>query len=113
MVRVPLMLASLALVAACATTPPRADGRGPGNTLDARMQGNFNYRCANGETIEVRFAADAGVAVLIRGTERTELQRKPTSSGFIYQNGQTMIMGKDQRIDMVVPGAGQVQCTLI
>lgn len=93
-------------LAAC-ETPQR-----PGNTLDARMQGQFFYRCTNGDRVEVRFAADAGVAVLIRGDERLEMQRKPTASGFVYQSGQTMMMGNNNQLEINAPGLPPLQCRM-
>lgn len=101
----PLLLA----LAACATAPDR-----PSNSLEARMEGRFDYRCQNGERIEVRFAANAGVAALIRadGT-RHELQRQETSAGFVYQQGDVQISGNDRLLTLVAPDVGTVSCQMI
>ncbi len=91
-------------LAAC-ETPQR-----PSNTMDARMEGQFFYRCANGERVEMRFTPTAGVAVLIRGDSRTELQRMPTASGFVYQSGETQVMGNAHSLEINTPGQPPLQC---
>lgn len=99
--------ALLPLAVAACQTPHR-----PGNTLDARMDGQFFYSCTNGDRVEMRVAAEAGVAVLIRGEERLEMQRKPTASGFIYQSGQTMMLGNNNQLEINAPGLPTLQCRM-
>lgn len=99
-----MMAGSLVLLAACSTTERT------GNSLDARMTGTFDYLCGS-QPIQVRFDNDREVAVLMMGGQQTELGRKPTSRGFIYQDGSTQISGGNQRLQISGP-MGQLDCVM-
>lgn len=60
------------------------------------------WDCDNGETIELRFFPDQGIAVLVRGGQNTELQQERVASGIKYSNGQTTITGKADEIKLNV-----------
>lgn len=50
-------------------------------------QTTVQYKCENGELVEVRFFPDQGVGVLVRDGKTMELQQQPAASGFLYRNG--------------------------
>jgi membrane-bound inhibitor of C-type lysozyme len=66
--------------------------------LPVTNESRGTWACDNGETIELRFFPDQGVAVLVRGGQNTELQQEPVASGIKYSNGQTTIQGKGDEI---------------
>ena len=99
-----LMAGSLVLLAACSTTETT------GNSLDARMTGTFDYLCA-GQPVQVHFQNNRETAVLVMNGTQTELGRKPTSRGFIYQDGTTQISGNNQRMQIHGP-MGQIDCVM-
>jgi hypothetical protein len=101
----------LAALAAC-STPQQNPRMQPDQELDRPKQGSFFYNCENGDRVEVRFAPEAGVAVLIRGGERKELQQQRMTVGFMYSAGGTSIDGRGDRMQMTIPGFSSVQCQL-
>jgi hypothetical protein len=60
------------------------------------------WACDNGETIELRFFPDQGIAVLVRGGQNTELQWESVASGIKFSNGQTTIAGTVDEIKLNV-----------
>ncbi len=68
------------------------------------------WACDNGETIELRFFPDQGIAVLVRGGQNTELQRETVASGIKYSNGQTIITGKGDEIKLNVGMMATATC---
>ncbi|MFN7400424.1 MAG: MliC family protein [Sandaracinobacter sp.] len=78
--------------------------------LPVTPQTRTSFACDNGETVEVRFFPDQGVAVLVRGGQNTELQSEPVASGFKYSNGQTTIAGKGDEIKLNVGMMATATC---
>ncbi len=78
--------------------------------IPATKQSRANYVCDNGETIEVRFFPDQGIAVLVRGGQNAELHPEPADSGFRYSNGQTTIAGKGNELQLNVGMMATAQC---
>lgn len=78
--------------------------------LPVTKQTRASFRCDNGETIEVRFFPDQGVAVLVRGGQNIELHREPTASGFQYSNGKTRIRGKGNDLLLDVGTTATTAC---
>ena len=74
-------------------------------------QSRTTFACDNGETVEVRFFPDQGIAVLVRGVQNVELQQKPTADGFEYSNGQTTIRGKGNELTLNVGMMATAKCT--
>lgn len=73
-------------------------------------QSRGTWTCDNGETIELRFFPDQGVAVLVRGGQNTELQQERVASGIKYSNGQTTISGKGDEIRLNVGMMATATC---
>jgi membrane-bound inhibitor of C-type lysozyme len=78
--------------------------------VPATAQTRTSFSCDNGETVEVRFFPDQGVAVLVRGGQNTELQSEPVASGFKYTNGQTTVAGKGDEITLNVGMMATAKC---
>ena len=104
-----LMAGSFLLLAAC-STPQTSGPQTAGNSLDARMTGTFDYLCGS-QPIQIRFDNDRKVAVLMMNGQQTELTRKATRTGFIYQDATTQISGNDQRLQIHGP-MGQLDCVM-
>jgi membrane-bound inhibitor of C-type lysozyme len=83
-----MAVAALAL-SACANTPS------PAAADDVRR---VQYRCDNGETVEVHYVVDRGRATLRRGGRSLELQQHPAASGFYYVNGPHALRGKGDEL---------------
>jgi len=79
--------------------------------LPVTAQTRTTFACDNGETVEVRFFPEQGVAVLVRGGQNTELQSEPVASGFKYASGQTTIRGKGNDIELNVGMMATAKCT--
>lgn len=79
--------------------------------VPATPQTRTSFSCDNGETIEVRFFPEQGIAVLVRGGQNTELQGEPVASGFQYSNGQTTIRGKGNELTLNVGMMATATCT--
>lgn len=79
--------------------------------VPATPQTRTSFACDNGETVEVRFFPEQGIAVLVRGGQNTELQGEPVASGFKYSNGQTTITGKGDAIELNVGMMATAKCT--
>lgn len=79
--------------------------------LPATPQTRTSFTCDNGETVEVRFFPEQGIAVLVRGGENTELNGEPVASGFKYTNGQTTIQGKGNELTLNVGMMATAKCT--
>ncbi|MCG2842841.1 MliC family protein [Sandaracinobacter sp. RS1-74] len=73
-------------------------------------QSRTGFACDNGETIEVRFFPDQGIAVLVRGGQNVELNGEPVASGFHYTNGQTAIRGKGDELELTVGMMAPTKC---
>ncbi len=96
------------------TTPAqRAEAEAAAATagMPATPQTRTSFSCDNGETVEVRFFPEQGIAVLVRGGQNTELQGEPVASGFKYSNGQTTIQGKGDTLDLNVGMMATAKCT--
>jgi membrane-bound inhibitor of C-type lysozyme len=78
--------------------------------LPVTPQTRGTFACDNGETVEVRFFPEQGIAVLVRGGQNTELQGEPVASGFKYSNGQTTIRGKGDEFDLNVGMMATTKC---
>lgn len=78
--------------------------------LPVTPQTRTSFACDNGETVEVRFFPEQGVAVLVRGGQNTELQSEQVGSGFKYSNGQTTIRGKGNEFDLNVGMMATTKC---
>ena len=78
--------------------------------LPVTKQSRTRFSCDNGETIEVRFFPDQGIAVLVRGGENVELNREPVDEGFKYTNGQTSITGDKSTINLQVGMMAATAC---
>jgi membrane-bound inhibitor of C-type lysozyme len=78
--------------------------------LPATPQTRTSFACDNGETVEVRFFPEQGVAVLVRGGQNTELQSESVASGFKYSNGQTTIAGKGDELTLNVGMMATAKC---
>jgi membrane-bound inhibitor of C-type lysozyme len=93
----PAQRAETAAAAGAAGLPVASESRGA-------------WACDNGETIELRFFPDQGVAVLVRGGQNTELQQEQVASGIKYTNGQTTITGKGDEIQLNVGMMATATC---
>lgn len=82
-----------ALLTACAAPAPQGEPTG-----ERRVQ----YRCSQGETVEVRYFPLQGVAVLVRQGKPMELQQQPVASGFLYSSGPHAVRGKGDDIQIEV-----------
>lgn len=71
------------------------------------------FRCDDGQAIEVRFAARAGVAALARGGRTTELQQQPSGSGFRYEGAGVTLTGKGDTLMLAVGQAAPVRCRAV
>lgn len=100
------MAGGLVLLAACSTSQTA----GSGNTLDARMMGEFNYVCAAGVPATVVFGGTEPTAELRFQDQVRVLQRKPTRSGWIYSDGSTQIMGNGDQMQIATPDIGILNC---
>jgi membrane-bound inhibitor of C-type lysozyme len=96
------------------TTPaPQAeiDAAAAAAGMPATPQTRTSFACDNGETVEVRFFPEQGIAVLVRGGQNTELQGEQVASGFKYSNGQTTIRGQGDTFDLNVGMMATAKCT--
>ncbi|WP_448585187.1 hypothetical protein [Thermaurantiacus sp.] len=91
--------------------PPPPGAEPPGFTGDTANQSRLTAACANGETIELRFFPDVGVAVLVRGGGTTELQFEPGSSGLRYTAPDLVVTGKGRSYTIAEAGAPELVCT--
>ena len=78
--------------------------------VPATKQSRTTFDCDNGETIEVRFFPDQGIAVLVRGGQNVELNQEVMGSGFKYSNGQTTIQGKGNDLTLNVGMMATANC---
>jgi membrane-bound inhibitor of C-type lysozyme len=78
--------------------------------LPVTNESRGTWACDNGETIELRFFPDQGIAVLVRGGQNTELQQEKVASGIKYSNGQTTITGKGDEIKLNVGMMATATC---
>ncbi len=78
--------------------------------LPVTNESRGTWDCDNGETIELRFFPDQGIAVLVRGGENTELQQERVASGIKYSNGTTTIQGKGDEIILNVGMMATTKC---
>jgi hypothetical protein len=85
--------------------------RPPGWTGDGSTASRLSATCANGETIELRFFPDVGVAVLIRRGVNTELQFEPGPSGLRYTAPDTVVTGSGRSYTVAEAGEAEVTCT--
>lgn len=69
------------------------------------------YRCANGETVAVRYFPAHGIARLIRHGQSLDLQQKPSGSGFLYTNGPNTIRGKGDALTLEIGRMAPMSCT--
>lgn len=69
-----------------------------------------DFRCANGETVQLRFFPQQGVAVLVRGGSMVELQQQPAASGFVYANGPTTVRGKGDDLILEIGRMVPIRC---
>jgi membrane-bound inhibitor of C-type lysozyme len=67
--------------------------------------------CDTGETVELRFFPDVGVAVLVRDGATTELQAMPSGSGFRYEGNGLTVTGKGSEIRIDGAGTEPLVCT--
>lgn len=79
--------------------------------LPATRQTRTTFKCDNGETIEVHFFPDQGVAVLVRGGQNVELRHEPAASGLRYGNGQTTLLGKGNELMLNVGTMATATCS--
>jgi membrane-bound inhibitor of C-type lysozyme len=70
--------------------------------LPVTRQQRGTWACDNGETIELRFFPDQGIAVLVRGGQNVELQQESVPTGFKFSNGQTSITGNGDAVTLNV-----------
>ena len=73
-------------------------------------QTRVQFRCANGEDVEMRFFPEQGVAVLVRAGETLELQQQPSASGFIYGGGPVTVRGKGSELRIEVGRMVPILC---
>jgi membrane-bound inhibitor of C-type lysozyme len=78
--------------------------------LPVTNESRGEWACDNGETIELRFFPDQGIAVLVRGGQNIELQQERVASGIKYSNGQTTIRGKGDEIELTVGMMATTMC---
>ena len=96
------LVAALAVgLAACQTASESAL-----STPQKRVQ----FRCANGEDVEMRFFPEQGVAVLVRAGETLELQQQPSASGFIYGGGTVTVRGKGSELRIEIGRMVPIRC---
>lgn len=70
----------------------------------------MQFKCSNGEQIEVRFFPAQGVGVLVRGGNAIELQQMPSASGYVYSNGPNTVRGKGNELTVEVGRMVPIQC---
>lgn len=58
----------------------------------------------------MRFFAQQGIGVLVRGGEALELQQQPSASGFIYGNGPVTVRGKGSELIIEVGRMAPIRC---
>ena len=98
------LLAGATVLAACST--PSTPSVRPAEVF------TVNYRCANQETVTIRFFDQQGPAVLVRGGQNTELNRV-SNTPLTYQGGQTTVvadagrMGINLTVGMMAPTSCQ------
>jgi hypothetical protein len=97
-----LGLAAAVGLVACAT--PSAP-----NTRQARMTGQFDYLCGT-EPATLTFDNAAGTATLQFRGEASVMGRQPTSSGWLYQNPTTTVLG-NERVMQISGPMGTINCT--
>lgn len=68
------------------------------------------FKCSNGEQIEMRFFPARGVGVLVRGGNAIELQQMPSASGFVYSNGPNTVRGKGNELTVEIGRMVPIQC---
>ena len=68
------------------------------------------FTCTNGESLNVRFFTEKGVAVLVRNEKPIELKQQPSGSGFIYSNGPNTIRGKGDDLTVEIGRMVPIQC---
>ncbi|MCG2842842.1 MliC family protein [Sandaracinobacter sp. RS1-74] len=106
MARAILLASGLMALTACSTSQTP----GSGNTLDARMMGEFNYVCAAGVPATVVFSGTGPTAELRFKGEVRVLERQPTRSGWVYSDGSTQIMGNGDQLQIATPDVGILNC---
>lgn len=76
-------------------------------------QQRTDYRCSNGESLQVRFFPLQGVAVLVRDGKTRELQQQPAASGFLYTDDPLTVRGKGAALSIESAGAATLDCTAV
>jgi hypothetical protein len=72
-----------------------------------------NYRCDDGEPAELRFFPQQGVAVLVRGEQRWELQQQPAASGFAYGTAPVALRGRGDQLRIDVGRRLPITCVAV
>lgn len=96
------------LLAACGSVP-ESDPWLPAGMPPTPMT-KVLYGCATGETIEMRFFPEQGVAVLVRHGVTHELHPQPVASGFHYTNGPYGVRGKGDELQLEVSRMAPITC---
>ncbi len=73
-------------------------------------QTRVQFRCANGEDIEMRFFPLQGVAVLVRAGTTLELHPQPAASGFVYSDGPTTVRGEGRKLTIEAAHMDPICC---
>ncbi|MBK7365397.1 MAG: MliC family protein [Nitrosomonas sp.] len=99
-----LIMTYVLLIAGCTAM---AESNEPGDPLVVQ------FKCTNGEQVEMRFFRTQGVGVLVRAGKTVELQQKRSASGFWYSNGPHTVRGKGNEITIEIGRMMPIHCTAV
>lgn len=106
--RLLLLIASCAALAACTNTLPKPDGHATAGKPNVNV---VNYQCENGESIRVSYFIDQEKAILERNGDSIELPQRPAASGMLYSNGPNTIRGKGNDLSLEIGRMMPVACS--
>lgn len=96
--------------AAAGTPAAPAAPAAPAEPTPARTA---RYLCDDGQPAELRFFPQQGVAVLVRGSERRELQQQPAASGFAYGTAPVALRGRGDQLSIDVGRRAPITCVAV
>lgn len=89
---------------------PQATPAGPPPGMQPVPMSRLIVSCDNGETRELRFFPEQGVAVLVVDGATTELQMEPAASGIRYAGFGTEVRGKGSDYTIAREGEPTLTC---
>jgi membrane-bound inhibitor of C-type lysozyme len=111
-----LTLATTALLPGCTQAPMTGGAAAQAASPAAAPPGasparrDVNYRCEDGQALQLRFFPQHGVAVLVRDGQTLEMQQEPAASGFLYRAGQTVVRGQGNEMRLEIARRAPVVC---